>query len=166
MGRMTEVDLQDYGKIKIDSLPTLSIKDHERIPESCNGIYFIILKNEIVYIGRSIRIKSRIKNHISTKKFNIFGKDIKHLMVSWLAIENGGEWFIENTLIKKINPKLNVVGKNLDMTYGKIKYNEILNLKHNGGMSVMELASRCHVCLNTIYRWIYQNHCEYPRPLK
>jgi len=67
------------------------------------GIYFLVLKNQIVYIGQSVDIAGRINQHISegAKEFD---------SVSYIPIENEALDSVERSLISLFQPAFNRQG--------------------------------------------------------
>lgn len=87
-------------KLKFEKLPTTS------------GVYFFYNKKEIIYIGKAINIKNRVKNHFfqPTYKDNIFINTVDRIK----CIETSSEisaLILEASLIKKHQPKFNVIWK-------------------------------------------------------
>jgi hypothetical protein len=66
-------------------------------PELFSGVYFLCLKNEVVYVGQSTAIPSRIKQH-SDKQYD---------RVFFLRVPSSQLLEVENRFIKALNPKLN-----------------------------------------------------------
>lgn len=70
---------------------------------STSGIYFLISNDTIVYVGQSVNVLNRIRQHLADKffdKINIIQCPEKELIK------------LESFYIKKFNPILNKVGKN------------------------------------------------------
>lgn len=72
---------------------------------SPSGIYFMYMDEELVYIGQSINISSRIINHYreNTKVFN---------KVFFIKVDADSLLSVERDLIKKFNPKYNKTNGN------------------------------------------------------
>jgi excinuclease ABC subunit C len=82
-----------------------------RLPKT-TGVYLFFEKNEIIYIGKAINIKDRVKNHFMQPSYR------DHLFIQKVSrisfIETGSEieaLVLEAELIKKHLPKFNVVWK-------------------------------------------------------
>ncbi len=68
------------------------------LPQSLKGIYFLYHNDELIYIGKSTCIKSRLKSHIN-KFFNFF---------SYVEIPQGQLSSYERAYINKFLPGLNI----------------------------------------------------------
>ena len=82
-----------------------------RLPEK-PGIYAFLNKKELLYIGKAINIKKRVKNHFqkSNQKDGLFIKKTDKIGF----MESGSEieaLILEARLIKKYRPKFNVIWK-------------------------------------------------------
>ncbi|KKP32793.1 MAG: hypothetical protein A2312_02685 [Candidatus Staskawiczbacteria bacterium RIFOXYB2_FULL_32_9] len=93
----------------MDKFKIISIKNIDNLPKTA-GVYLFYNKNEIIYIGKAINIKNRVKNHFSspTYKDEIFISQITNIGF----IETGSEisaLILEASLIKKNQPKFNQV---------------------------------------------------------
>ena len=64
-----------------------------------SGVYFLILENEIVYVGQSIRVAYRVGNHMGAKEFD---------WVYYLRCPKSDLDFVEGEMIRILEPKLNV----------------------------------------------------------
>ena len=71
------------------------------------GVYFLLLEGEIVYIGRSVNIYSRVSTHLyeKTKVFD----EVKFIECDKKHLEE-----LEYTCINKFKPRLNKVGGRFD----------------------------------------------------
>jgi len=63
-----------------------------------SGIYFLFLNDDVVYVGQSIKVSSRIHEHVYVKDFN------RVLFMKWPKSDLDR---IEGALIRDIKPKLN-----------------------------------------------------------
>ena len=91
-------------KFKIE--PRLKI---EKLPKTA-GVYLFYENSDIIYIGKAINIKDRVKNHFlqPTYKDNLFANNVDRIGF----IETGSEieaLVLEASLIKKYQPKFNAV---------------------------------------------------------
>lgn len=66
------------------------------------GIYFLILKGEIVYVGQSTNVHTRTASHLLEKQFD-------RVSVVECAAEHLNK--LELLYIRKFNPPLNIAGK-------------------------------------------------------
>lgn len=73
------------------------------------GVYFLIKDNEIVYVGQSVRVYTRISSHEKTKDFD---------SVSWIRCEVESLDYLESFYIYKFRPKLN--GEHAPITLEKM----------------------------------------------
>lgn len=79
---------------------------------SNSGIYFLIKNSEIVYVGQSVDVYSRMACHRREKEFDRF-----HI----IPCEKEHLLEIEAKYIAKFNPKLNVLGRSDRMTIEEIE---------------------------------------------
>ncbi|MGB9883181.1 MAG: GIY-YIG nuclease family protein [Microgenomates group bacterium] len=87
------------------------------------GVYFFKKNKEILYIGKSVNIKARVKSHLDNAKL-----DKKEALIvnqsddlEWMTTENEFQaLLLESQLIKKYQPKYNVIWKD-DKSYLYIK---------------------------------------------
>jgi len=84
--------------LEFDALPKIS------------GVYFLYNKKELIYIGKAINIKNRVKNHFLQPSYrdNLFINKVNKIGF----IETNSEisaLLLEANLIKKYQPKFNVV---------------------------------------------------------
>lgn len=88
------------------SLPCLPLSDKGKLP-SCAGVYFALSsQGRILYIGRSINIRERLKGHHRVPLLVALG-DVK---IAWLKESNSlALRRIETILIKYFNPPLNKI---------------------------------------------------------
>lgn len=87
----------------------LTIKNTENLPKT-SGVYSFYAKNEIIYIGKAVNIKNRVKNHFSQPSYrdNLFIDKVSKIGF----IETNSEieaLILEAGLIKKYQPKFNVM---------------------------------------------------------
>ena len=80
-----------------------------RIPQSA-GVYFFYHGKDVIYIGKAVHLRSRVKNHFQQPSYrdNLF----IHLVTSIGFIETNSEieaLVLEAELIKKHLPKFNVI---------------------------------------------------------
>jgi len=61
-------------------------------------IYFLLQENEVVYVGQTVNLHTRIKNHKKTKEFN---------KINWIQIPIKWLEYAETYYIIKFNPKYN-----------------------------------------------------------
>ena len=69
--------------------------------ERVTGIYFLILNDEIIYIGTSEDCQVRIMTHAKYKKFN------SYYIIDTGNMGNGGRHALESWYIDKYKPKYN-----------------------------------------------------------
>jgi len=86
--------MKSFHKLQHESI---KLKKYSKV-EPC--VYFLIDKNEIVYVGSSINLSIRLPGH-ATKKYD----EIYYTSVS---TENSKE--VEKSYIEKFNPKYNISG--------------------------------------------------------
>lgn len=72
---------------------------HKKKPvETLCGVYFLINNDEIVYVGQSVNIWSRLSQHKKDKEFSHF---------HWIPVQNSYLEIVENDYIIKFNPIYN-----------------------------------------------------------
>ena len=88
------------------SLPSLPLADKGKLP-NCAAVYFALsFHSRILYIGRSINIRERLKGHHRLALLKSFG-DVK---IAWLTESNSlALRHIETILIEYFNPPLNKI---------------------------------------------------------
>jgi len=91
----------------------IDITGHRQILNTLAGVYMLVNKHEVIYIGMSSNMYMRILEHIS------MGKDFDDVYVMHLADEEGRR-VLEMSLICKLQPKLN-----------KIKFDNYFNWFHS-----------------------------------
>ena len=103
-------------------LPKSGIEKLPRTP----GVYLFSQKKQILYIGKAISIKSRVKNHFNQPNYK--DKLFIHLTDKVGFFETGSEidaLILEANLIKKYQPKYNVMWKDdKNYFYVAINYNK------------------------------------------
>ncbi len=88
------------------SLPSLLLADKAKLP-SCAGVYFALSsQGRVLYVGRSINIRDRLKGHHRLPVLKAFG-DVK---IAWLTERDSlALRRIETILIDYFNPPLNKI---------------------------------------------------------
>lgn len=89
----------------------LKIKEKERLPKN-SGVYIFKDEKEILYIGKAVNLKERVKNHFQQPVFrdNLFINQTKR--IGYLKTDSEIEALIlEANLIKKYQPRYNVLWK-------------------------------------------------------
>lgn len=87
----------------------LALKRVNELPKT-SGVYFFYAKKELIYIGKAINIKSRVKNHFQQPNYRdkLYIKTVNK--VGFIKTDSEIEALIlEANLIKKHQPKFNVV---------------------------------------------------------
>ncbi len=93
----------------MDKFKFIADKNFDELPKT-SGVYFFYDKNEIIYIGKAINIKSRVKNHFSQPSYRDHLFIDKVNKIGFLNTDSEIEALIlEANLIKKHQPKFNVV---------------------------------------------------------
>lgn len=97
------------------------IKEQLKLLPSDPGVYqFLDQRGEIIYIGKAKNLKKRVKSYFQKKNFDSYKskilvgkiKDIRHIIVN----SESDALLLENNLIKKNQPKYNVLLKD-DKTF-------------------------------------------------
>ncbi len=107
-----------------------NIEKIDRIPKSC-GVYLMKDKNgNVIYVGKAINLRNRIRSYFSISSDNRLMTDIlvpQIADIEYMLTDTEKEAFLlENTLIKEYQPKYNINLKD-DKTYVSLK----INIKHN-----------------------------------
>lgn len=119
-------------------------EDVERLPSEI-GVYIFKNKDEILYIGKSINIKARVKSHIENSGYDRKEKLIidRSDRVDTIVINNEFDSLIlESELIKKYHPKYNVIWRDgKSHLYIKVTIKDeypkiLLSRKENDGRSL------------------------------
>ena len=111
------------ASLKLTKLPkALNEDDIDDLPEECGVYYFRDSNDTVIYVGKSINIKKRIKQHFSkqtTKTDKLFQK------VADISYEVTGSELAsllkESKEIKEIQPEINKIQKTKDYKYAIIK---------------------------------------------
>jgi excinuclease UvrABC nuclease subunit len=72
------------------------LKEYNRVSSPC--VYFLVQNDEIVYVGQTLNINSRIEHHLEDKKFN---------RVFYLSMSKRGLDEAETVFIQALKPKYN-----------------------------------------------------------
>ncbi|MDJ0732881.1 MAG: GIY-YIG nuclease family protein [Nostocaceae cyanobacterium] len=93
--------------IKISDLPSVYLLEKDSLP-NCAGIYFVSnSKNEIIYIGRTINLVERWKNHHRFQQLKRFNKK-DNISISWISFNDTNNLSnVESELIDLYKPPLN-----------------------------------------------------------
>lgn len=84
------------------------------------GVYFLFNKEELIYIGRSVCVLSRMYSHLKDKKFDSY---------SFIECETEQECkALEAKMIRECNPKLNKCHIAKDIDKAVLKNNEMIRL--------------------------------------
>ncbi len=102
--------------IKMDTFTIKNNTSVENLPKTA-GVYCFLDKKEIIYIGKAINIKDRVKSHFLQPSYrdNLFMAKVEKIGF----IETGSEieaLILEANLIKKYQPKFNIVWRD-DKSY-------------------------------------------------
>lgn len=97
-----------YGEAKTDAPPQIiggvtleEIRDAAVPAGTACGIYFLLLDGEIVYVGQSLNIHSRMGNHLSTTNFKPFDS------AAWIPVDPAELKWVEAFYIAKFRPLYN-----------------------------------------------------------
>lgn len=118
-----EVNALVTESIKLTKLPpSLDVKDIEDLPTAC-GVYYFSNKNEqIIYIGKSINIRKRVKQHFS--KHTTKADKLLH-DVSSISYEITGSELLsllkESREIKEVRPPINRAQKTNRYNFAIVK---------------------------------------------
>lgn len=95
----------------MDKLKILPKSRLDNLPKA-SGVYFFYSGNELVYIGKAINIKNRVKNHFQQPSYrdNLFINKVSKIGYAETNSEIEA-LVLEANLIKKHQPKFNVIWK-------------------------------------------------------
>ncbi|MDX2197137.1 MAG: exonuclease domain-containing protein [Cytophagales bacterium] len=101
--------------------------DYENLPEATGVYYFHDRHGKIIYTGKAINIKERVKDHITgsthTREKTLFQERIHN--ISYVITGNELMALLcENESIKKYYPKYNKIGKQFRLPYGIFIYQD------------------------------------------
>lgn len=115
----------------LSALPCLSLSDKSELP-ACPAVYFALSsKGRVLYIGRSVDIRERLRKHHRVPLLEALGG----VRIAWLEQNNSFALSrLETTLIKYFNPPLNKIPSYLKKEDSE-KLIEALNLTENGNNS-------------------------------
>lgn len=88
-------------------LPAVTLPDREKLPQ-ISGLYFVLDSEKVLYIGRSIDIKTRwaSQNHHRLKQ--LLNRKTESILIAWLKIDDADMLpVIEKEAIDRFSPLLN-----------------------------------------------------------
>lgn len=105
-------ELIDFDNLTPFQLDSVNIEDKDNLPEE-SGIYFVIDKSNIYYIGMSLNLQKRWYDHHKQQELD----SLSNLRISYLdCLPKHYLKNIESALIEHFKPKLNIVGNPLYKT--------------------------------------------------
>ena len=109
--------------LQLTKLPKgITKKDVDNLPESCGVYYFANAKGFVIYIGKSINIRSRIKQHFASQRSKT---DKLFQKVANISYEVTGSELAallkESKEIKDVQPEINKIQKTKHYDYAIIK---------------------------------------------
>jgi len=130
LGKILAIDANDASRkllvnesIKLTQLPeALTPDDIKALPKDCGVYYFSDVHGTLVYIGKSINIQSRVKQHFSkpnSKTNNLLRK--VHSITYELTGSELASLVLESYEIKKELPEINKAQKRRDYSYAVIR---------------------------------------------
>jgi len=106
----TEARQKEIEEIDPASLPYVAMSELRYLPES-NGVYFVIEEGgQVVYIGQSVNIRQRWRNHhVQPDLCDLADLEAaRRIRVAWFLTPNADETGeIETLLIRRFRPRLN-----------------------------------------------------------
>ncbi|EKQ70352.1 GIY-YIG domain-containing protein, putative endonuclease [Leptolyngbyaceae cyanobacterium JSC-12] len=96
------MDIYCINEVNITELPKVAVSNRSNLPEVA-GVYFVLGRTEILYIGMSTNIKDRWRRHHKLE----FLVDKRDVHIAWLEASTNGLRELENKLINKYDPILN-----------------------------------------------------------
>ncbi|MCB0480837.1 MAG: GIY-YIG nuclease family protein [Flavobacteriales bacterium] len=118
--------------------PALDVKKVLAIPKDTGVYYLYNEKGEIIYIGKSVNLRTRLFNHLRQPKTN---KAMRmHAEVADLSYEITGSELIallkESEEIKKLQPKYNVAQKRPNFNFGIVKTEDLFGYIHLAAIKI------------------------------
>jgi len=118
-------DIKDLvnDSLQLTKLPqSISLEDVENLPEDCGVYYFTNAKGYVIYVGKSINIKKRIKQHFSkhTKKTDKLFQKVADISYEITGSELAS-LLKESREIKDIQPEINKIQKTNLYNYAVIR---------------------------------------------
>ena len=95
----TPIALDD---INIAELPSIALDDRSQLPKVC-GIYFVVRKKAVLYIGQSLNINDRWKNHHILKS----ASKLDNVSIAYWQVPAGHLDNAERILIDEYQPTFN-----------------------------------------------------------
>jgi DNA-binding XRE family transcriptional regulator len=144
------IELTNLASINPFALPFATIAAKKQMPK-ISGIYFVVKgKDQILYIGKTINLRSRWESHHRLTQF----RNIDDVRISWLEISDGSLLgTIEDVLINYFSPVYNRA-KSLKQESKNSKYGKVItNLRSKVGLTQKEVADRLGVTVQTISNW-------------
>lgn len=99
--------------------PAMSYEDFQKLPEKTGVYYFVNTKNSIIYIGKSLNIKERVKSHFASMDEREQKMKMQTAFVDYQI--TGSELvalLIESAEIKKYKPLFNRRQRRMSYHYG------------------------------------------------
>lgn len=93
--------IENCANLDLRSLPSVSFVERKYLPCS-SGIYLVIRKNEVLYIGKSANIRDRWKSHHQSSLVEEFDR------IAWWELPKESLNEAELRLIERFNPCLNI----------------------------------------------------------
>jgi len=106
---MVEKSLFLCLNMAMDRIRLIKEKNFDELPKT-SGVYFFYSKKKLIYIGKAINIKNRVKNHFQQPSYrdNLYIKTVNK--IGFIETKSEIEALIlEANLIKKHQPRFNVV---------------------------------------------------------
>ncbi|MEH2214662.1 hypothetical protein [Nostoc sp.] len=94
------------------SLPSLPLADRNKLP-AISAIYLVWSSNRLLYIGKTVNLKSRFLQHHRILQFVEAGTDTR---IGWFPVAVDGLTYVEDSLIELLEPEFNgeaVIGSKL-----------------------------------------------------
>lgn len=89
--------------ISCNPLPVATLAERRELPE-CPAIYFVLEKDQVVYIGQTVNLRQRINGHHRLPEWKV--RDDIH--IRWLPCSNAATLpQLEKHLIEMVQPEMN-----------------------------------------------------------
>ena len=112
--------------------PKMDEAVYQNLPESCGVYYLLDKKGEYLYIGMSVNIKKRIRQHfggkMQSKRRQTFLRDVRDIQYKVLGDESLARLY-EDAEIRKYWPEFNYAQKRVAKRFGLFEYTDQLGYR-------------------------------------
>ena len=135
----------DLNSVNPTTLPSMPITMKKGLPV-CPSVYFVLEGKEVVYIGRSVNLNNRWKNH---HRFSQLSQDA---VIAWLEISDESLLeAVEKALICFFDPRLNSTKTLIENE--RFPLDSFTKRREYLGLSQRDIAIALNVTDQTISNW-------------